>query len=145
VRLWFNRVSGCPPGAEATLDGSGIGEAAVQQEERRTGAGLFGWSGAVSDDPIIRTELVLADRDLIQGDGQRTGDMGLLIGARVAHVHEHRSALVERPARILEANPLDRWERHFTERIGPGHRRGWLPEVYNDQPGRGNEHKARYY
>jgi hypothetical protein len=55
--LRFDRIAGFFPGGKAAQDGCHVLEAVVEQEARRTGAGMLVQSGAVGDDPLVRIQL----------------------------------------------------------------------------------------
>ena len=77
------------PRVEFAENGAYVGEAVMQKNERRTGAGVFIRSGAVGDDP-----LVLVQRHAFRGilDAcQRDGERPVICGDecfRAAHIHD---------------------------------------------------------
>ena len=52
----FHRMICLDPGCITTLDGVCTLEPLIHENARRTGAGLFGWSGTVGDDPLVWIE-----------------------------------------------------------------------------------------
>jgi len=50
---WNHRIAGSRPRIQAAEDGIDFCEAVLQEDERRTGAGMFVGSGAIGDDPLI--------------------------------------------------------------------------------------------
>jgi hypothetical protein len=64
----FNRITGIFPGIEAAQDGVDVRKAVLKQDFRRTGARLFGWSGAIGDDPLIGIQFSDVRFELGQGD-----------------------------------------------------------------------------
>ena len=61
VMLWFGWVSGIHPGGESAEECIHFYITILQKEERRTGARVFIWSGAVGDDPLIFFERKIAN------------------------------------------------------------------------------------
>jgi len=51
--LLFEWIACVDPGFKAAKDGIDAGVTVVQEDERRTGACVFVWSGAVGDDPLF--------------------------------------------------------------------------------------------
>jgi hypothetical protein len=68
--LWtaFNRITSADPGAEAAQDRVDTRKAVLEQDFRRTGARLFGGSGTVGNDPLIRVQFIDARFELVQRD-----------------------------------------------------------------------------
>lgn len=60
---------------EPSQDGRHVGEAAVDQFLRRTGAGFFSRSGAVGDDPGIFLKLIQMIRQVSQRDRESARDV----------------------------------------------------------------------
>ena len=56
VNLWLDRISRIDPGLQTTKNGTDIGIAVMQKDERRTGARVFIKSGAVGNDPFVFIE-----------------------------------------------------------------------------------------
>jgi len=73
--LWLHRVAGIFPGDQAAQDRGDVLETIVEQDARRTGAGMFVKSGAVRDDPLVGLQFVQAGRDIRQGYAERAGDV----------------------------------------------------------------------
>ena len=61
VMLRFDLVSSIHPGCESTEECIHFYITILQKEERRTGARVFIWSGAVGDDPLIFFERKIAN------------------------------------------------------------------------------------
>ncbi len=51
--LRLGRVTGLLPGGESAQQRGDADELVLEQDERRTGAGFFRWSGAVGDNPGV--------------------------------------------------------------------------------------------
>jgi hypothetical protein len=60
-------IAGLFPGAEAAPDGFDVGVPFFYQDERRTGARFFVWSGTVGDDLSVLGELLVARLQIGQG------------------------------------------------------------------------------
>jgi hypothetical protein len=73
--LRLNRITGIFPGSEAAQDRGDVFETIVEQDPRRTGAGMLVKSGAVGDDPLVGIQFGQAGWDIRQGKAQRAGDV----------------------------------------------------------------------
>lgn len=98
IVLGFNRIAGIDPGLQATQDGADTRIAAVQKDERRTGARVFIKSGTVGNDPFVLIERQIGRirLDCAQRNLQRACDMTSGVGVRAAHIHNDRITAVER-------------------------------------------------
>jgi hypothetical protein len=81
----------------------------MQKQERRTGARVFVWSGAVGNDPGVFVKIHVGDIifELAQWDIDRTRDVAALIRFWIAHIHEDGCASVVRGQRPFQRNPRD--------------------------------------
>jgi hypothetical protein len=66
--LWHHRITDILPGCETSQDGRHICKTVLQHDLRRTGAGFFARSGAVSNDPLIRVKFAQARFHILQRD-----------------------------------------------------------------------------
>jgi hypothetical protein len=61
----LNGIASIRPSLQTTFNRGDIGKALLQQERRRTGAGLFRWSSAIGDDPIAGVKFIFARCQLV--------------------------------------------------------------------------------
>ena len=73
-RNCFKREPQVPPGIEAAFEWAHAQHAFSQQQQRRTGAGGFVWSGAVKDDIHLSRDLRVPGLDLLRVHPDRSGD-----------------------------------------------------------------------
>ena len=92
VMLWFGRISRINPGSESTEECIHFYISILKQDERRTGARVFIWSGAVGDDPLIFVERKSADVVLkvFQRDRLRANGVTCFIRISASNIHNDR-------------------------------------------------------
>jgi hypothetical protein len=86
--LALDRVAGGLPRAKAAEKSCQVGEPKRVQLERRTGAGLLGRSGTVQDDLFPLGQLTVVRFDLVQGNGQGTWNVKVIVGRTAAGVDD---------------------------------------------------------
>ena len=80
-------VTGFDPGIQAAKDGVGLITIGLK-EQRRTGAGFFGRSGAVCDNLEAGVKLCDPGFELVQRNGQCTGDAMRFVVLGAAHIED---------------------------------------------------------
>lgn len=83
--LWFDRITGFNPGFKAAQDWVGPVNAVLQHNQRRTGACVLSWSGAVGDIPCVWVQpthkrFCLVDRGADCAGGMLRLKLGLTSG-----------------------------------------------------------------
>ena len=96
----------------------------VEQDARRTGAGVLVKSGAVRYDPLLRVKFVQAGFEIHQWNVERARDVGNCIGRAAAHINEDRRLGIKGSFGFLEGDAWDLGIGICTEPTRGGRQRG---------------------